>query len=282
MKKILIFLIGLLGVVTMTALAQIPNPGFEFWTSGNPDGWATTNAFPSLVNVTQSTDCHSWLYAVRGDVIDYFFTLVSPIIQTGPQGTGFAISEQYRSLELYYRFLPNGGDRFSVNVALFKGGDPIAQGAVALPAVADDYTHLTVSLSYTVNEVPDWAIIEITIIGPVTGSDYHLGSVMYADDLSFSFSTGDEDVPAALPAGSCYPVPAADEITIRLPVGGAGEVAVTVYDAFGREVKKAALLPQPDGSGACRISVRDLPPGVYLFSVTGTNSRNAGRFIVRN
>ena len=129
MKTNLIFLVAFICGFALTAHAQIPNPGFENWTSGNPDGWGTSNAFPAgMINVTQTTDCHSGSYAVRGDVINFFGTPMGPAIQSGPGGKGFPVSEQYHSLELYYKFTPIGGDKFSVNVGLKKAGVPIAQG----------------------------------------------------------------------------------------------------------------------------------------------------------
>jgi hypothetical protein len=54
MKKTLIFLIAFMCCITLATIAQIPNSGFENWTSGDPDDWATSNIFPvGLVNITQ-------------------------------------------------------------------------------------------------------------------------------------------------------------------------------------------------------------------------------------
>lgn len=198
---------------SLITTAQIPNSGFENWTAGDPDDWASSNVFPAgLVNITQTTDKYSGTYALRGEVVDFFSTPMAPVVQSGHDATGFAITEQYRLFELYYKYTSVGGDKFSVNVVLEKNGNPIAQGAVALPASVLAYTRLSVPLTYTIDEVPDLAIIQISITGPVTGPDVHVGSVMFIDELSFSLETGiDIPSPPGLVA-KCFPNPASGMI----------------------------------------------------------------------
>ncbi|MCX6249856.1 MAG: T9SS type A sorting domain-containing protein [Bacteroidetes bacterium] len=281
MKKSLTFLIAFICCITLTTYAQIPNSGFENWTSGDPDNWATSNAFPAgLVNITQTTDSHTGSFAVRGDVIDFFGTAMGPVIQSGPGATGFAISEQYHSLELYYKFTSIGGDKFSVNVGLEKAGNAIAQGAVALPSTVNTYTHLTVPLNYMTSDVPDLAIIQILITGPVTGSDVHVGSVMFVDDLLFSLSAGIENISGSDLMGKCYPNPSSDVLYIPLFENVSGEVTLTVIDTYGKEVKKMAGQSQQFGTNIFQFSVEDLSSGLYFYSINGQNRHYQGKFTV--
>lgn len=273
----IVFIVG----IALTANAQIPNPGFENWTSGNPDGWATSNAFPAgLINVTQTTDRHSGSYALRGEVINFLGTPVEPAIQSGPGGRGFGISLQYHSLDLYYKFTPVGGDKFSVNVELKKAGVTIAQGAAAPTDTVNTYTYLSVPLNYMINDTPDTAIIQILITGPVTGSDYHVGSVMFVDDLLFSLTTGISDLSPSDLIGKCYPNPASDIINIPLTENVSGEVNLEVFDAYGKDVKKLVGRPQSYGSGVFQFSVEDLSTGLYFYSINGQGTNYKGKFIV--
>ncbi len=281
MKKILTTLIALLFGITLTISAQIPNPGFENWTAGDPDGWASSNIIPAgLNNITQTTDKHSGSSALRGEVVNFLTQIVGPVIQSGPGGTGFAITEQYLSFDLWYKFTSVGGDKFSVNVILWKGGTPIANGAEALPANVSSYTHLIVPLTYTTNEVPDLAIIQLSITGPVTGNDVHPGSVMFMDDLNFSLVSGTENIPVSDVTGKCYPNPVADILTIRLDENISGDCLLTVLDASGKVVKKIACNPQSFGSKQVQFSVKDLSPGIYFYSLNASNSRYNGKFSV--
>jgi hypothetical protein len=281
MKRNLISLVVLVCGITLTINAQIPNPGFENWTSGDPDGWATSNVFPAaLINVTQTADNHSGSSALRGEVVDFFGTPMGPVIQSGSGGTGFSISEQYHSFELYYKFTSIGGDKFSVNVGLKKAGNVIAQGAAALPSNVNAYSRLTVPLNYTVNDVPDLAIIQISITGPVTGPDVHVGSVMFLDDLLFSLSTGTENSSVPDLTGKCYPNPASDMINIPLSENISGEVILNVIDSYGTEVKKITGYTQQNLNKIFQFSVADLSPGLYFYSITGQNRYYNGKFTV--
>ena len=265
----------------MSTYAQIPNSGFENWTLGDPDGWATSNIFPvGLVNITQTSDNHSGSFALRGEVVNFQSLPMGPMIQSGPGGTGFAISEQYHSFELYYKFTSVDGDKFSVNVGLKKAGNPIAQGAVALPSTISNYTYLSVPLTYTSNEVPDAAVIQLSVTGPVTGSDYHVGSVMFVDDLAFSLSTGIKSNSVSDLNGKCYPNPSSNFISIPLDENISGEVILDVSDAYGKEVKKIAGHPQENGKHIFQFSVKDLSAGLYFYSINGQNRHHQGKFTV--
>jgi hypothetical protein len=280
MKKLLISILALMCSI-MTLNAQIPNPGFESWTAGNPDGWATSNAPPAgLVNVTQTSDSHSGSYALKGEVVNFSGIIVEPAIQSGPGGIGFAISGQYHSFDLWYKFTPVGGDKFSVNIGLKKSGITIAQGAAAPSATVGVYTHLTGTFNYLTGDVPDSAIIQISITGPVTGNDYHVGSVMFVDDLSFSLTTGVENVSGSDLTGKSYPNPATKDVFIPMNENTSGEVTANIFDTYGNLVKKVAGQPQECGNNVFRISVESLPPGLYFYSINGQRNSYRGKFTV--
>ena len=281
MKKNLTSFIAFLCCISMTTFAQIPNSGFESWSAGDPDNWATSNAFPAgLVNITQTSDSHSGSSAVRGDVVNFNGTPIGPVIQSGPGATGFAISQQYHSLELYYKFTSVGGDKFSINISLEKAGSPIAQGAVALPATISTYTHLTVSINYMTSDVPDLAIIQISITGPVTGNDVHAGSVMFVDDLSFSLSTGIENTPLSGLNVICFPNPSTDFVNVPLDEPVTGETILTVFDSRGKEIRQTAGLLHQAGKNVFQFSVEDLSPGLFLYAINGENKQYRGKFVV--
>ncbi len=266
----------------MMTNAQVPNAGFESWTSGNPDNWATSNAFPAgLVNVTQSSDSHTGSSALQGNVVSFFGTPAGPLIQSGTDATGFAITAAYHSIDLWYKFTGVGGDKFSVNVSLDKSGTSIAQGAIALPATMNTYTHLTLPLNYTTSEVPDVAIIQISITGPVTGNDVHTGSVMLVDDISFSLSTGIEPAVLSSMEGKCYPNPSSDVVNIPLTGSNTGSTILKVFDSYGKEVTNIPCQSGQFGTNVFQLSVKDLPPGIYYYSISERNKHNHGKFVVR-
>lgn len=170
--------------------AQMLNAGFENWTDCAPDDWATSDVCGFLTPVTKTTAAHSGSFAARGEVISFAGQKVNPMVQSGPTGEGFAIAERFSSVQGFHTFAPVGGDRIAVNVVVYKDGNVVGQGAVALSTPAAAYTEFTTPINYTTADVPDTAIIQISIVGPVLGSDYHLGSVMQLDDLAFGSGSG--------------------------------------------------------------------------------------------
>ncbi len=170
--------------------AQVPNGGFELWTDAcTIVDWANSSVCGVMTPVTKSTAAHSGSFAVRGEVISFFGQAISPVLQSGADATGFPITQRYESVDGFYKFAPVGGDRFGVNVAFEKEGNVVAQGASVFPT-ASAYTAFSVKMVYQTAEVPDTAIIQMQVFGPVTGADYHVGSVMFVDDVTFGSGGG--------------------------------------------------------------------------------------------
>ncbi len=168
--------------------AQVPNGSFENWTDCEPTGWASGNVCGVFAPITKSSTAQTGSFAARGEVINFFGQSIGPVLQSGAEGTGFAISERFASVEGSHMFQPVGGDRFGVNVAFYKDGKVVAQGAVAMATSAPSYTPFKVIMNYVSQAIPDNAVIQIMIVGLVTGSDFHLGSVMFVDAVSFGSS----------------------------------------------------------------------------------------------
>jgi hypothetical protein len=278
-RRITLFVASLM--ISALIRAQVPNAGFESWTAGNPDGWACSNVpAAGLINIFQSTDSHTGNYACRGNVVDFYGTPMGPVIQSGPAARGFAVSQQYHSLELYYKFAPLGGDRFAVNAALLKNGNPIAQAIAALPATVDAYTHLTVPFNYTTTDTPDTCIIQISINGPTTGTDLHVGSVMYVDDLLLSLSTGTGPALAATSRGKPFPDPAVDIIHIPVPSDDQGPYSIIISDLQGRVIQTDNQIRKERTDNSISVSIRDLPVGGYFFMLRGQGKSCTGKFTV--
>lgn len=176
-------------LASVSAFSQVPNGGFENWTDCTPDFWASPSTCGVLEPVTKSAQSHSGSFAVRGEVISFFGQNISAFVQSGEDGNGFPIWQRYSTVNGFYIFNPIGGDRFGGNIIFYKGETVVAQGAALFPASAT-YAPFSISMTYMTQDVPDRAILQFQIIGPVTGSDYHAGSVMFLDDVTFDSGGG--------------------------------------------------------------------------------------------
>ncbi len=293
MRRLPVILLSV-AVSATVAFPQIPNAGFESWTAGAPDGWATSNAAPVYANVTQSSTAHGGTSAVKGEVISIGGPVpIQPILQSGAEGEGFPISTRPAAISGWYQFSPVGGDRFGVNVALFKGG--VEGTTVALAASADSTPHasyhqFSVPFQYFTADIPDTCVIQHQIIGPTTGATWHVGSWFLLDDLAFS---GTNDVatehvgPAAFALSQNYPNPFNPTTTIRFTVAGVvapsgailsgvegpaasgqqsadSRVKLAVYDLLGREVAVLVDGQQRPGEYTTTWDASGMPSGVYL------------------
>jgi hypothetical protein len=269
--SVLFVIVSALAVLTAPVLAQIPNPGFETWSGGEPTGWVSSNINGIVTNVTQSTQSHSGTYALKGDVVPFFTALLAPVIQSGLNARGTPYTQRPASVTGYYKFTPQGGDRFGVNVVLYHGGSEgtaVATAALAITAGASSYVQFNAPFVYHTSDIPDTVILQFQIVGPVTGTDYHLGSTFTLDDLAFAGSAGVEEdarlIPIDLQLQQNYPNPFNPTTTISYSLPARSDVSVIVYDLLGRAV--ATLAQGVDGPGTRSVSFDGsaLTSGTYL------------------
>lgn len=181
-------------------LAQLPNPDFETWISGEPAGWYTSNhpeLDPSSVNVTQTSDAHSGTSAVRGEIIsafsndtvfpgpfDHWPHLTSAYVDDDNNTKGFPITGRPKQLRGWWKYQPVGETGlFGVTVYLFKGEKAIGLGGRSRFAISTDtaYRQFVAPINYLTDEYPDTIYISFGI------SVGDLGTVFYVDDISLTF-----------------------------------------------------------------------------------------------
>ncbi len=253
---------------------SIPNPSFERWTAGDPDGWLTSNAIPVVVNVNPTPEAHSGDSAARGEVVSFSGFNIQPYLIAAPSGlAGIPISKRWAAVRGFYKLSPVGGDKFYVNVIFSKASVAVAAGNFFDSNTVSAYQEFVVNMTYLTGAIPDSAFITISIIGP-TGPDQHLGSVMFVDDLSFS------DVPTLVEERkdqrpldfglSNYPNPFNPATTISYTLPQRAPIRLEVFNLLGQPVRTLALGEQAagrhfiiwDGTDDQR---RVLSSGVYFY-----------------
>ncbi|MGH8004225.1 MAG: FlgD immunoglobulin-like domain containing protein [Limisphaerales bacterium] len=253
---------------------SIPNPSFEQWTAGNPDGWLTSNADP-FFNVTQSPDEHSGSWAAHGAVAEILpgINLQPYLIAASSGEVGIPISERWASVRGFYKMNPVMGDKFSVNVVFSKASTPIAAGGFVDSNIVLTYQEFVVNMTYITSDIPDTAFITITMIGP-TGPDFHLGSVMLVDDISLSdVATSVEERNDRRPANfglQNYPNPFNPTTTISYSLPQRAPVRLQVFNLLGQPVRTLAEEDQAAGRHSITWDGTDdkgkiLSSGIYFY-----------------
>jgi hypothetical protein len=282
----LIFLTSIL----VTALqAQIPNPGFEDWTGGDPDGWLTTNFPPLIVNVTQTNNVHSGDWAVRGEVIDLMFP-IPPFLNTGSQTSpGFPISNKIDSIKGYYQFSPVGGDHFLVaaEVGLATASDTtiIGSGAISIGDAVSQYESFSFVITYFQQDNPNWANITITIIDTSGTTFAHIGSTMWIDDLETIKVVGVDDSKRDLIVKEFmlrqnYPNPFNPSTTIKYQVPELSFVTLKVYDVLGSEIITLVNEEKPVGIYEVEFDASQLTSGIYFYRLKANDFTQVKKMIL--
>lgn len=270
------------------AVAQIPNPGFEQWTAGNPDGWFTNNIPTFAVPVTQSSTRHSGSFSAQAEVVSApGFPFYPPVLSSV-----FPVSQRHATLTFWVEFTSVGGDGAGVAVWLYNNQTQIALG-VGETFESNPWELVTIPIDYFSTEIPDSCYIYFFVTGDSLGGDPHVGSVARVDDLAFSGVVsvqGTDREPLAFKLGQNYPNPfnpsteiefeIADYSTKDGSTSDGGLVSLKVFDLLGREVATIVNERMSPGRHTRSFKADGLPSGVYFYRLTAGGQSVSKRMVL--
>jgi len=248
-------------------LSQILNSGFEEWNSeGNPVYWKATNAPPSYITITKTSDAHSGNWAVEGNVVTFSVFTIGPTIISGEEGNGIPINFRPEAIHGYYKFTSIQDDYLQVQANFKKNGVYIGGGANNL-VPTNSYTEFGINISYITEDIPDSVLIAIFI---VSGTGFpHVGSKMFIDDLFWGGATNVEseisDLNFELKQNFPNPFNPATKISWQAPVGG--HQTLKVYDVLGNDVATLVNEEKPAGVYEVKFDASGLSSGIYFYKL---------------
>lgn len=189
--------------------------------------------------------------------VDWVQLLGAQAIQTAPNGTGVYVATVLGGTGTFGgATLQSAGSSDGLVLRLADAGSSVsvAWARAAGGLGADNFRALALVGGQVVvggSVTPLAAFGSIVVNDPLGVSVAALGVI--ADQAVLSVAAGRVPEPLAL-----YPNPAHDRTTLRLP---AGAVAVQLFDAMGREVRRYAA---PGGTAETVLDLRGLPAGVYV------------------
>jgi hypothetical protein len=272
-----IFLLLLL--ISSTASAQIPNPSFENWTNSFLIDWTINSSPPTLIPVTQSTDAHSGLYAVKGQVVNLSGSPFTPSISaTGISGNGFPISQAYSALSGWYKADMIGNDLGFVEVVIYDNAAAVIGTTFGTLPTTAVYQQFTFPISYTGTTQPVSAAIYFSISDPTGGTTGSIGSQFIIDDLSFSPASFINPIEPGSHL-SINPNPVSDKLNLGGTFISGQSYNVKVFDIEGKIFLKTIIKSVTDFS-LQPLDVSNLSAGNYLVSVSDSKHSMIQRLVI--
>lgn len=207
------FLLFIFSICASALFAQqIPNAGFETWTSvgfpsyQNPTGWGNLNGSTFLGGIGALTcekgsggDVHSGSSSMKLTSKSILGLGDAPgITVTGTINTqsqefegGFVYTQRPDYLAGWYKYSPQPGDNAEIRVVFWKRNagvrEEIGEGVILPNTAVGTFTRFLVPITYTSANAPDSA--RINLISTNT-DNIQIGSALIIDDLEFISCTG--------------------------------------------------------------------------------------------
>jgi hypothetical protein len=276
MKKI--FTLIAAGLLSGGLFAQIPNPGFETWTSGNPDGWLTSNAPGIYTPVTQTTDAHSGASAARGEIVDFFGSAVPPLLYVANGGGGFPVTQDYTNLNGWFKAGVQNNDVVQIIIAAYDAANNPVGGGSELFSNASSYQPFSIPIFTNGTPTASYQIF-FSISDTSGATDGTIGSYFIVDDLELTSSTDvrDQSAPEQL---KVFPNPAREYLFYVPSATLRGQVNAQLIDLQGKSVFaenfEASGTPQ-----ARRLDLTGIAPGFYLLRLLNGASTEVVKVVVK-
>lgn len=264
--------------------AQIPNSGFESWTSAGsyevPDQWGNMNAATSSSGVyttSKGTPGATGNYYIKLSTKDVAGVITPGIIVSGKLNTvtwqpekGFPYSKQAEKLTGKYQFMGYNSDVATIAAWLTKWNyvshkrDTIASLHYNTSGMIHVWTDFEIPFAYRSSEIPDTAVVMISS----SSTSPKKNSFIWLDDLKLEglvTSVHESESSAKI---CIYPSPAIDVLTLSIDSKVAAKTKINIYNLQGK------LLYNSDvelftGLNAFKINTNEFcsSPGLYVLNL---------------
>ncbi len=306
MKKITTLTFSWLVTLASQLVAQIPNAGFENWTSVGsyqiPDGWGTMNhatATTSVFTAVKGTPGSPGNSYLKLTSLQAGAAVVNGVAVSGKLDTltqepisGFAFNQRPATFGGRWQHMIYGSSQGSVKVLLtrwntsFSQRDIVASASVTLSGMAMSWANFTMPLVYADSlHYPDSCIIVLKASGSApTISDY-----LWADNLAFTGTVA--LAPPPNPVGisknenaavsfDLFPNPAKHTVTLNLNAPSTSPLRVQVIDITGKLVQEMTLTPTISGAFTQQVDISKLEKGLYTVLIKSNSSSGSHKLLV--
>jgi hypothetical protein len=258
-----------------------PNHSFETWDAisiEQADDWYSSNLFYNGdTSFFKTSDAYSNSFAAELRTIQSGSDTSVGFLSNGPSAngswfTGVPYSGNAVSLDLFYKYAPNGSDNASVQLDFMQGDSSIGGGYVSISSAAGTYTALSVPLNVYGPGVVDSMRILIT-------SGNNPGSVLLVDSIKLVEPTVGTQELLSINSLKHYPNPVQDElnVTYNLKESSANGV-ITIFDINGKIVLSQNIVTN-QGRNFTKVNTSNFTKGVYTYTVNINGKTKTEKFI---
>lgn len=263
-------------LISSLVFAQIPDAGFENWSSGScdePSGWNTVNGSTSILGLCtaqeETANPNSGSSALKIQTGELGFPVFQTVpglvsngnidVQSQSVNGGIPFTERPTSFSGWYRAQPVNGDSYSLIAVLINEntGDTVGASIFEGSATVNSWTQFVEPVQYLNEQTPTLLQITMFASDPLNPQD---GSAVYFDDLDYQTITVGIDEIASTNV-SVYPNPALDEVFFESTDNE--NMLVSIYNILGLKVQEQQL-----SGSANRVDVSELPTGTYIWQVS--------------
>jgi hypothetical protein len=274
--------ISMLSVSLFGTAQQLPNNGFENWTSGNPNSWGSFDEMLSGLGVTGTTletqvspgNSGTSACQLMTQTVLLLQTTVPGVINSGPITYGsqvdFALSPYSGTPTDYtfsYKFSPVSGDTAGTQVVFTKWNsatntrDTIAYGGDLIVGAANNFTLRSVPITWLVTGVAPDSVSMIFLSS--AGFVAQPNTKFIVDDVNMVFPLGITE-PFMLNDIAVFPNPATDIVNFSSKNHAAS--LVEIFDFSGKLV-----ISQEIENGNSSVNTTAFAPGVYMYRIMDVN-----------
>jgi len=288
MKNFTIVL-SVLIAMTIKTNAQIPNSGFENWTTvgsyENPNGWINCNGNGNGIPITQSSDHYPANvgtssvrmenYAAGATTGCSTMGFVNTALYLGYNGPSFPIIGHPTNFCGYYKFLPQNNDTMTIGCALYLNGAMVAYAYLTTTNTVSNWTSFTIPFSsYT---TADSANIGLSAFYSLNYTSAQGNSILYVDNLSFdNLITSVSGQTSENNTFSFYPNPASNIVNLSIEDSNNEDLTLSIYNVIGTLVKSETLK-----QNTLQINIGDLSNGVYMVSLKTNDMTENKKLIIQ-
>lgn len=295
MKKSILTIVSVFAL-TASAIAQIPNAGFENFTTVAayevPNGWGTMN------NTTAITSIYTATKGTPGNPGASYLKLTSKTVGAGVVNgiavsgildsltmmpkSGFAYNSRPASLTGRWQHMIFGNSQGSVQIILTRWDTgmnmqmPVGSGSVALAGMVMNWANFSIPINYLDGNSPDSCIIILKASGNnPTDNDY-----LWVDNLAFSGPvTGIENHTSFVTNMVVFPNPSAETLNVNLSLKSSQKVSIELTDITGKLIlsKDAGTLI---GESKLTLNVTGVSKGTYLVRVVSEAGTEVRKIVI--